>query len=70
MPKGIWDLEIITNGVSESGGTSLTADEAIAKMERHPDCSFRLLQRGPVSHAENEALRSYQACSGKRLQLN
>jgi hypothetical protein len=69
MQKGTWDLEII-NGVSQTGGTSLTADEAIAIMDGRPDCSFRLLQRGPFSHADNEAFRSYQARSGKRLLLN
>jgi hypothetical protein len=68
--KATWDLEIVANGVSQTGGTSLTADEAIAIMDRRPDCSFRLLQRGPFSHGDNEAFRNYQARSGKRLLLN
>jgi hypothetical protein len=67
MQKGTWDLEIIADGVSQAGGTSLTADEAIAVMDKRPDCSFTLWQRGPFSHADNEAAYAERLASASPI---
>jgi hypothetical protein len=68
----VWQLEVHTSNVGqgsiEAHFESLTAEDAIAKMEASPDRRFVIRQRGDAPPSDLAALDAFQKRTGKGFQ--